>query len=161
MNDRFIKKICINWNEIEQDSYLREIPVLQFEEFLTFDRNVTFFAGENGSGKSTLKHPKGNYFLRAESFYNVASKAEEYRDGGAMEIYYARYGGKSLHQQSHGESILKLIQGTFMEGCIRTAEDRKRVAHRQKQAKLLPICHSFPSVLPSIPPVVIPPKTPY
>ena len=155
MNDRFIKKISINWNEIEEDTYLREIPALQFEEFLTFDRNVTFFAGENGSGKSTLlegiavaygfnpeggtknycfstynshselcnairlvkgsKRPKGNYFLRAESFYNVASKAEEYRDGDAMEIYYARYGGKSLHQQSHGESILKLIQGTFVE----------------------------------------------
>ena len=54
MNDRFIKKISINWNEIEEDTYLREIPALQFEEFLTFDRNVTFFAGENGSGKSTL-----------------------------------------------------------------------------------------------------------
>ena len=53
MNDRFIKKISINWNEIEEDTYLREIPALQFEEFLTFDRNVTFFAGENGSGKST------------------------------------------------------------------------------------------------------------
>lgn len=106
MNDRFIKKICINWNEIEEDSYLREIPVLQFEEFLTFDRNVTFFAGENGSGKSTLKHPKGNYFLRAESFYNVASKAEEYRDGGAMEIYYARYGGKSLHIAIHPPVVI-------------------------------------------------------
>ena len=42
MNDRFIKKISINWNEIEEDTYLREIPALQFEEFLTFDRNVTF-----------------------------------------------------------------------------------------------------------------------
>lgn len=177
MNDRFIKKTCINWNEIEEDSYLREIPALQFEEFLTFDRNVTFFAGENGSGKSTLlegiavaygfnpeggtknycfstynshselcnaihlvkgsKRPKGNYFLRAESFYNVASKAEEYRDGDAMEIYYARYGGKSLHQQSHGESILKLIQGTFVENGLYILDEPEAALSPQRQLTLL------------------------
>ena len=177
MNDRFIKKISINWNEIEEDTYLREIPALQFEEFLTFDRNVTFFAGENGSGKSTLlegiavaygfnpeggtknycfstynshselcnairlvkgsKRPKGIYFLRAESFYNVASKAEEYRDGDAMEIYYARYGGKSLHQQSHGESILKLIQGTFVENGLYILDEPEAALSPQRQLTLL------------------------
>ena len=177
MNDRFIKKISINWNEIEEDTYLREIPALQFEEFLTFDRNVTFFAGENGSGKSTLlegiavaygfnpeggtknycfstynshselcnairlvkgsKRPKGNYFLRAESFYNVASKAEEYRDGDAMEIYYARYGGKSLHQQSHGESILKLIQGPFVENGLYILDEPEAALSPQRQLTLL------------------------
>ena len=58
--------------------------------------------------------PAGSYFLRAESFYNVASKAEDYRDNDPMEVYYARYGGKSLHQRSHGESFLALIQGEFI-----------------------------------------------
>ncbi|BCN29261.1 AAA family ATPase [Anaeromicropila herbilytica] len=61
------------------------------------------------------KRPKSNYFFRAESFFNVASKAEDYRDQ-PKEIYYARYGGKSLHEQSHGESFLAYFQSFEKEG---------------------------------------------
>ena len=39
-----------------------------------------------------------NYFFRAESFFNVATKAEDYRGFTPKEIFYARYGGKSLHE---------------------------------------------------------------
>ncbi len=49
------------------------------------------------------RRAQSNYFFRAESFFNVASKAEEYRDTTPKEFYYERYGGKSLHEQSHGE----------------------------------------------------------
>lgn len=45
------------------------------------------------------KEPGDHYFLRAESFYNLASKMDEVD-------YLKSYGGKSLHQQSHGESFL-------------------------------------------------------
>ncbi|MBQ2803483.1 MAG: AAA family ATPase [Lachnospiraceae bacterium] len=62
------------------------------------------------------RRPKGSYFFRAESFFNVASKAEDYRDGEKKEIYYARYGGKSLHEQSHGESFLAYFQSFDKEG---------------------------------------------
>ncbi len=49
---------------------------------------------------------KWGYFLRAESFYNVATKEEEY--GKAP-------GGKPmhLHERSHGESFLAMIQNNF------------------------------------------------
>ena len=46
--------------------------------------------------------PRDGYFLRAESFYNVASAAEDY---GVTEFY----GGDSLHAQSHGESFMALV----------------------------------------------------
>lgn len=46
--------------------------------------------------------PRDGYFLRAESFYNVASAAEDY---GVT----AFYGGDSLHAQSHGESFMALV----------------------------------------------------
>lgn len=51
------------------------------------------------------------FFLRAESFYNVASSIDRMeRDmGGLLESY----GGKSLHQQSHGESFLALVANRF------------------------------------------------
>lgn len=62
------------------------------------------------------RRPASNYFFRAESFFNVASKAEDYRDITPKEIYYRRYGGKSLHEQSHGESFLAYFQSFDQEG---------------------------------------------
>ena len=44
-------------------------------------------------------------FLRAESFFNVATEIDKL--GG--EILDAAYGGRSLHEQSHGESFLTLM----------------------------------------------------
>ncbi len=176
-NDLFIKEIKIDWNKIEEDSYLRNIPSLEKVDALTFDRNITFFVGENGSGKFTLlegiavaygfsaeggsrnynfstynshselheaislvkgiRRPKGNYFLRAESFYNVASKAEDYRDDTPCEIYYERYGGKSLHQQSHGESFLALIQENFSDNGIYILDEPEAALSPQRQLTLL------------------------
>ena len=62
------------------------------------------------------KRPKSSFFFRAESFFNVASKAEDYRDGKLKELYYSRYGGKSLHEQSHGESFLAYFQSFDQQG---------------------------------------------
>lgn len=177
MNHLFIKEIRIDWNKIDNNSYLTQIPSLQNLTSLSLEKDVTFFVGENGSGKSTLlegiavaygfnaeggtknynfstyashselheaislvkgyKKPKGSYFLRAESFYNVASKAEEYRDGDPMEVYYAKYGGKSLHQQSHGESFLSLIQGNFSEEGIYILDEPEAALSPQRQLTLL------------------------
>lgn len=83
------------------------------------------------------KRPSGSYFLRAESFYNVASMAEEYRDGEDMEKYYARYGGKSFHQQSHGESFLALIQGNFVGNGIYILDEPEAALSPQRQLTLL------------------------
>jgi predicted ATPase len=49
--------------------------------------------------------PKDAYFLRAESFYNVAT----YMDNLEAPSYLQSYGGKSLHQQSHGESFMAVL----------------------------------------------------
>lgn len=64
----------------------------------------------------SLSRPDTGYFLRAESFFNVASQAEVYRTEGGFgevpkEVYYRRYGGRSFHEQSHGESFFALVSG--------------------------------------------------
>ena len=51
-------------------------------------------------------YPKDGYFFRAESFFNVASNIDE------LSIV-SSYGNKSLHEQSHGESFLSLVQNRF------------------------------------------------
>lgn len=57
---------------------------------------------------------KDGFFLRAESFYNVASNIDEMDSSGSRGARVIdSYGGISLHQQSHGESFLSVVQNRF------------------------------------------------
>ena len=60
---------------------------------------------------SRSRYPRDGFFLRAESFYNVASNLDDL-DEGSGELL-SSYGGVSLHRQSHGESFLALVQNRF------------------------------------------------
>ena len=57
--------------------------------------------------------PKDGFFLRAESFYNAASYIDEIYDAEFKAHAETGYGDRSLHQQSHGESFLSLMQNRF------------------------------------------------
>ncbi len=58
-----------------------------------------------------VRRPRGGYFLRAESFFNVASAIDRLEEEEAGLL--AAYGGRSLHEQSHGESFLALVTNRF------------------------------------------------
>jgi predicted ATPase len=53
-----------------------------------------------------LNRPRIGFFLRAESFFNVASSID------AQDLFEV-YGGRPLHHQSHGESFLALAANRF------------------------------------------------
>lgn len=55
------------------------------------------------------RRPRTGYFLRAESFFNVATYIEAIGDPKIA----AAYGGVPLHERSHGESFLALITHRF------------------------------------------------
>jgi predicted ATPase len=55
------------------------------------------------------RRPSMRYFLRAESFYNVARDVDE-QAGGRLELH----GGRPLHEMSHGESFLTLAAERFL-----------------------------------------------
>ena len=58
--------------------------------------------------------PRDGFFLRAESFYNVASDIDRMdREAGGGNRVIDSYGGVSLHRQSHGESFLSLVENRF------------------------------------------------
>lgn len=59
---------------------------------------------------------KDSYFLRAESFFNVATNIEELDRGPTFDNWdiIDTYGGKSLHEQSHGESFFALMKNRFV-----------------------------------------------
>src|SRR2546430_1130286 len=52
------------------------------------------------------RRPRTGYFLRAESFFNVATYLEEIPESAAW------YGGR-LHEKSHGESFISLVTNRF------------------------------------------------
>ena len=59
------------------------------------------------------RYPKDGFFLRAESFYNVATNIDELDETTPGPRLIDSYGGVSLHRQSHGESFLALVEHRF------------------------------------------------
>lgn len=61
-----------------------------------------------------VRRPKDGFFLRAESYYNVASYIDELDEQpGFGPPIKDSYGGKSLHEQSHGESFFAAFVHRF------------------------------------------------
>lgn len=86
----------VNFNFATQESHS------DLHEYLTVSRGY--------------KRHRDGFFLRAESFYNVASNidsmdSDEDNNRGAPIIM--SYGGVSLHKQSHGESFMALVENRF------------------------------------------------
>jgi predicted ATPase len=58
----------------------------------------------------TRSRPRNGFFLRAESFFNVASTID---GGGIFAPDLSLYGDVPLHEQSHGQSFLALAANRF------------------------------------------------
>ena len=74
--------------------------------------------------------------LRAESFFNIASKVDQL--GVAQS-----YGGKSLHEQSHGESLLALLQNRFSRNGFYLLDEPEAALSPQRQLAFLVILHDL------------------
>ena len=78
-----------------------------------------------------VRHPRDGYFLRAESFYNLASQVED------LDLNLEEYGGKSLHEQSHGESFLALVQNRFRGNGLYILDEPEAALSPSRQMTLL------------------------
>ncbi|GAB6257937.1 MULTISPECIES: AAA family ATPase [Peribacillus] len=64
--------------------------------------------------KKGVYKPKDHFFFRAETFYNLATNIEELdRESSFGSKIIDSFGGKSLHQQSHGESFFSAFVERF------------------------------------------------
>ena len=62
----------------------------------------------------SVRRPKTGFFLRAESFFNLATAIERLDEvPAAGPRIVDSYGGRSLHEQSHGESFIALAMHRF------------------------------------------------
>lgn len=62
----------------------------------------------------SAKRPKDGFFLRAESLFNLATEIERLdAEPGFGPPVIDSYGGRSLHEQSHGESFFAVLMNRF------------------------------------------------
>lgn len=106
-------------------------------------KNVRFrSAGSTSSLHESLRlsrgvpAPRDEYFLRAESFFNVASYMDEtgYLDG---------YGGKSLHTQSHGESFMAVLINKFRGNGLYLLDEPEAALSPSRQLAALSVIHQL------------------
>lgn len=84
----------------------------------------------------SFRQPKDGYFLRAESFFNVATYMDEvgYLDG---------YGGKSLHARSHGEAFMALLTHKFRGKGLYLLDEPEAALSPNRQLAALSAIHQL------------------
>ncbi len=81
---------------------------------------------------------RDSYFLRAESFYNVATEIEQL----GPEVAGA-YGAESLHEQSHGESFFALFRNRFRGHGLYLLDEPEAALSPKRQLEFLAILHAY------------------
>lgn len=109
-------------------------------------RNNTYdvYASESELGKyirlSWLPKITNGFFLRAETFYNFATHIDDIDHDG-----FNSYGGKSLHEQSHGESFFSLFLHRFKGKAIYLLDEPEAALSPAKQLSFLRVIHDLVS----------------
>ena len=85
---------------------------------------------------SNLNKPKNKFFLRAESFYNVASEIVNISEDGYGEPLYKYYGGNP-HDCSHGESFINLVKNRFSPNGLYILDEPEAALSPERQMTLL------------------------
>jgi predicted ATPase len=83
-----------------------------------------------------FEREKDTFFLRAESFYNVATEIEN------LNLSVEEYGDKSPHQQSHGESFLALLTHRFFGRGFYLLDEPEAALSPQRQLAFLAGLHA-------------------
>lgn len=85
---------------------------------------------------ATYNKPKTKFFLRAESFYNFSSEVQRLVEEDKFYSLYSSYGG-NLHECSHGESFIKLVQNRFTDHGLYILDEPEAALSPQRQLSLL------------------------
>jgi predicted ATPase len=83
-----------------------------------------------------IKRAKDGFFLRAESFFNVATEID------ALGVTDS-YGGRSLHEQSHGESFFALMTNRFGGNGLYILDEPEAALSPSRQLAMLVRMHEL------------------
>jgi predicted ATPase len=91
-----------------------------------------------------IAKPRDGFFLRAESFYNVATNIDELdKELCGFPKIIDSYGGISLHKQSHGESFFALVMNRFRGNGIYILDEPEAALSPSRQMAMLSRIHDL------------------
>lgn len=90
-----------------------------------------------------IKKPRDGFFLRAESFYNLATKIEELDREGLGKRVIDSYGGQSLHEQSHGESFFATFMHRFSGKGLYILDEPEAALSPSRQMAMIARIHAL------------------
>lgn len=85
--------------------------------------------------------PKTKFFLRAESFYNFSTELVRLKEEDNYDLFKV-YGG-NLHECSHGESFIKLVQNRFTPNGLYILDEPEAALSPSRQMTLLSLIHEL------------------
>lgn len=86
---------------------------------------------------------RDGFFLRAESFFNLATAIEALDSEGMGPPVINSYGGRSLHEQSHGESFFAAMQNRFGGNGLYILDEPEAALSPGRQMALLSRLHQL------------------
>jgi len=90
------------------------------------------------------KRNKDGYFLRAESYFNVATQINKLdAEPAPGPPIIDSYGGVSLHEQSHGESFMSLMMNRFRGDGFYVLDEPEAALSPQRQFAFLSRLHDL------------------
>ncbi|WP_371380105.1 AAA family ATPase [Sporomusa aerivorans] len=106
-------------------------------------RNFTFYSKDSHSQLHEHirlirghKKPKDGFFLRAESFYNFATQVDE------LKVAHS-YGGRSLHEQSHGEAFFSTFMNRFQGNGLYILDEPEAALSPMRQMAMISRIHDL------------------
>jgi predicted ATPase len=82
---------------------------------------------------------RDGFFLRSESFYNLANAFDEIADSDFIEFH----GGKSLHNQSHGEAFWSLFTNRFKGNGLYILDEPEAALSIHRQMAMISRIHAL------------------
>ncbi len=83
------------------------------------------------------RRPTDGYFLRAESFFNVATEIEKLDELPAGRKLGPSYGDRPLHEQSHGESFFALLTNRLFGDGVYIFDEPEAALSPMRQMSML------------------------
>lgn len=91
-----------------------------------------------------IKRPQDGFYFRAESFYNMATNIDELDSQPSFgPMLIESYGGRSLHEQSHGESFFAVFLNRFGGNGIYILDEPEAALSPTRQMAMITRMHEL------------------
>lgn len=91
----------------------------------------------------STRRPREGFFLRAESYFNLATEIERLdREGGGPPIAPS-FGERALHEQSHGESFMALMEHKLQGDGLYVFDEPEAALSPSRQLTFLAYLHEL------------------